>query len=456
MQKLIVLFFTILLTISGISQKNETTVYLNLTVQNAGSDSIRFEDFNSLSTRYILLDKDHADTSIAISEGFYYLGGKDYSFKLYLSPGDRSWISLDEKNIDSTLKIEGKKAEFTNYWIEKGKLDRSILRQRFMLLDETAFLSKIDSAEAVRLSLLEKYSPHFSQKEVEIAREQIKYQKIFSLTRYPGIHSFYTKNDSFEVSDNYPDAFKEIDPNNKIASVHFEYINALIKLVYKAASQRIISGDTMDRALIYIQSIDSLVSNPKVKSELTFTLIKRFLTKSKRPDEMIEMARQSVNDSFKLDYLEQKYKKVVLTKAGNPSPTFTFINRSGKEVSLEDFRGQVVYIDIWASWCAPCIAEIPSFKKLQDTLKNEAIAFVSISYSDDQERWQKVLSDKNLGGVQLFSKNSNHAFFENYSVSGIPRYILLDQNLRIVAANADRPSNPQLQKQIRELLKKSK
>tara|TARA_R110000868_G_scaffold142218_6_gene359414 strand:+ start:1249 stop:2613 length:1365 start_codon:yes stop_codon:yes gene_type:complete len=454
MKNISALLLLISLAINGISQNHNKQVYFHFTVKNATSDSIMIKDINYLSTKHILLNNGIEDTSFLLTEKFYYFGNENYRLKVFLSPGDSLWISLDEKNVDSSIVITGNRAEFDSYWIEKNALDLSIIKQRFVLLDENVFLTKVDSAKEVRLDLFEKYSPHFSQKEKELAIEQIKYQAIYDLATYQGLHRFYTKNDTFKVSENYPDPLKDVDSNNELAANHYEYLNTLTKMVYTEGSKRIRGGDTLDRNLIHVQAIDSIISNKKVKSEMTYMLINRNITKSKNPKELIEIARNSITDSLQLSSLEEKYKNVVLTKVGNPSPSFTFKNIDGEEVSLEDFKGSVVYIDIWATWCAPCIAEIPNLEKLQDTLEGKAVVFVSISYSDNHERWKKMVDAKNLGGVQLFSEDSNDSFFDNYSVSGIPRFILLDQNLKIIAANADRPSNPNLQKQIEELLEK--
>lgn len=454
MKNISALLLLISLAISGIGQNHNKQVYFHFTVKNATSDSIMIKDINYLSTKHILLNNGIEETSFLLTEKFYYFGNEDYRLKVFLRPGDSLWISLDEKNVDSSIVITGNRAEFHSYWIEKNALDLSIIKQRFVLLDENVFLTKVDSAKEVRLDLLEKYSPHFSQKEKELAIEQIKYQAIYDLATYQGLHRFYTKNDTFKVSENYPDPLKNVDSNNELAANHYEYLNTLTNMVYKEGNKRISGGDTLDRNLIHVQVIDSVISNKKVKSEMTYLLINRNITKSKNPKELIEIARNSITDSLQLSSLEEKYKNVVLTKVGNPSPSFTFSNMAGEKISLEDFKGSVVYIDIWATWCAPCIAEIPNLEKLQDTLKGKAVVFVSISYSDNYERWKKMVEAKNLGGVQLFSEDSKDSFFDNYSVSGIPRFILLDQNLKIVAANADRPSNPNLQKQIEELLEK--
>ncbi|MCZ2845692.1 MAG: TlpA disulfide reductase family protein [Candidatus Bathyarchaeota archaeon] len=134
---------------------------------------------------------------------------------------------------------------------------------------------------------------------------------------------------------------------------------------------------------------------------------------------------------------------------GNPSPQFVnYENSKGGVASLSDLRGKYVYIDIWATWCGPCIAEIPALKKLERKFQDKNIEFLSISVDNkkDKDKWKKMIKEKKLGGIQLFADNSfNSNFIKSYYIIGIPKFILLDPNGNIVDSNAPAPSQPQLE-----------
>ncbi len=143
---------------------------------------------------------------------------------------------------------------------------------------------------------------------------------------------------------------------------------------------------------------------------------------------------------------------------GAPSPTFVdYENYSGGNTSLSDLKGKYVYMDIWATWCGPCKAEIPSLKKVEKQFKDKNIEFVSISvdegrgYKGDAAKaykaWKKMVAEKELGGVQLLADNGfRSTFIQDYKIQGIPRFILIDPDGNIVNADAPRPSNPALVK----------
>ena len=141
---------------------------------------------------------------------------------------------------------------------------------------------------------------------------------------------------------------------------------------------------------------------------------------------------------------------------GNPSPSFAYENHKGGITKLEDLKGKFVYIDVWATWCAPCRAEIPFLKKIEEKYHGKNIEFVSISIDTkkDHEKWSKFVTEKNLGGVQLFADNDwNSQFIKDYGINGIPRFILIGPDGNIIDADADRPSSADLDIILSELVK---
>ncbi|MEZ4803129.1 MAG: TlpA disulfide reductase family protein [Gelidibacter sp.] len=142
---------------------------------------------------------------------------------------------------------------------------------------------------------------------------------------------------------------------------------------------------------------------------------------------------------------------------GAPSPTFAgYENHKGGTTSLADLKGKYVYIDVWATWCGPCKAEIPSLKKVEHDYEGKNIQFVSISVDDARRtgggsldvaknKWKEMVTEKELGGIQLFSDNNwNSEFIKNYKINSIPRFILIDPKGNIVDADAPRPSSDKL------------
>lgn len=171
-----------------------------------------------------------------------------------------------------------------------------------------------------------------------------------------------------------------------------------------------------------------------------------FVTEFKKNNEM-ELAglEKYVSQSFGLKKLN-----------GTDSPSFNYENHKGGTTKLEDFRGKYVYIDVWATWCGPCRAEIPFLKKTEEAYHGKNIAFVSLSIDPmkDHDKWKKFVEDKQLGGVQIMAdKDWNSDFVKAYAIQGIPRFILIGPDGKIVNADAPRPSSPDLAQLLDSMVK---
>ena len=148
---------------------------------------------------------------------------------------------------------------------------------------------------------------------------------------------------------------------------------------------------------------------------------------------------------------------------GAESPTFEdYENYDGSTTSLSDLKGKYVYVDVWATWCGPCKAEIPALKEIEKEYHDKNIQFVSMSIDDDRthggswdkarEDWKVMIKDKELGGIQIFAPNGwQSEFVQNYKINGIPRFILIDPDGKVVTPDAPRPSSEKLKELFNEL-----
>jgi len=147
------------------------------------------------------------------------------------------------------------------------------------------------------------------------------------------------------------------------------------------------------------------------------------------------------------DNYEAEHNRLMAFKPGTISPKFNYPDVNGNLVSLDDLKGKYVYVDVWATWCAPCKREIPYLKELNMQYKGKDLEIVSLSIDklDDKEKWLAMVKDENLQGIQLLANQEwNSDFVRDYNIQGIPRFILIDKEGKIVDADAPRPSDPRL------------
>ena len=162
-------------------------------------------------------------------------------------------------------------------------------------------------------------------------------------------------------------------------------------------------------------------------------------------DAEITAYQQRVTNTYLQEQLKATIEPWQALKSGEPAPDFLVRNREGQEVRLADLAGKRVYIDVWATWCGPCIREIPALKTLEEELHDAGVQFVSISIDaeKDHEKWLDFIEERELGGLQLMADGAWQSdVVESYNIKGIPRFLLIDEEGKIISADAPRPSDP--------------
>lgn len=134
------------------------------------------------------------------------------------------------------------------------------------------------------------------------------------------------------------------------------------------------------------------------------------------------------------DFESKKY-----SVEGAALPDVTLEDVDGKIHRLTDFRGKYLYIDLWASWCAPCCQEVPYLQKLEKQLKNPAVEFISISLDTNKEAWKKKMKQLNMHGHQYIVTGDQFATMMN--IKGIPHFLLYGKDGTLMQYKADRPSS---------------
>ena len=119
--------------------------------------------------------------------------------------------------------------------------------------------------------------------------------------------------------------------------------------------------------------------------------------------------------------------------AGAAAPGFNLIDATGNAVSLDQFRGKVVLIDFWQTWCPPCVEEIPHLKSFQEKYKNQGFVILGVTDRLDSEglsKWREMLREKRINYSTLLDEKGTVA--AQYGVSSYPQKFIIDRSGRLL------------------------
>jgi len=142
---------------------------------------------------------------------------------------------------------------------------------------------------------------------------------------------------------------------------------------------------------------------------------------------------------------------------GRKAANFSFPDRNGKMVSLSDFKGKVVLVDVWATFCGPCLELVPALNKLEAELHDRKdVIFIGVAQDGPRAKdtWLKLIKERQMGGIQLFAGGGNNVLANDYKIKVMPRYLIFDRQGNVVTAEAPLPNNPELKKLLLATLAK--
>ena len=138
---------------------------------------------------------------------------------------------------------------------------------------------------------------------------------------------------------------------------------------------------------------------------------------------------------YKADMAEVKALRESLTE-GKVAPEFSCPTPDGsKNLGPQDFKGKILVLDFWASWCGPCRAEIPHLKEAFEAYNKKGVEFLSVSIDKDGAAWRKAMKEENMPWAQVQAPKAGKDVMKLYQFSGIPYILVLDQEGRIVGKN---------------------
>ncbi|WP_297970537.1 redoxin family protein [uncultured Capnocytophaga sp.] len=387
---------------------------------------------------------------IGDSHFYYLLENRELQTPLYLTNGTNIELTLN-KELGKTM-VSGSETKQTQYLIERN----SFINDRINGADSNLFGQKPQEfKENIKtfFAELDKKLKAYNLDE-EFVKNQEKwtnYKFVEYLTIFPTYHRYTSGNEAILPDDFYAER-DGIDYDN---AEEFRNIDTYRDLVRSKFYGIIKNPNDAESIKEFITAVNALKSD-NIRADLakgTFQLISPNSTVNK---EIFDFINKNVTDEKVKEAAKKAYDVAVKLIPGSPSPKFSnYENFNGSTTSLDDFKGKVTYIDVWATWCIPCRGEIPALKELEKKFHGKDVAFVSISIDQNKDEWKEFVQSEDLKGVQLFAENAfDSQFIQDYGIRQIPTFIIVDKEGKIVNADAPRPSSDEITGVLEGLLKK--
>lgn len=198
-----------------------------------------------------------------------------------------------------------------------------------------------------------------------------------------------------------------------------------------------------------IRLLDEQFRTPTLREETKRQMLNRFVHNESYSEDGLSRLEALCTDLPDGKEIVALYRNKRFASIGAPIPDVTFEDKDGNSHRLSDFKGKYIYVDLWASWCGPCVAEVPHLQKLEKELKNKDVIFISISLDTKREDWEKKMEQLGMHGHQWHA--TSDLFSEMLNVKGIPHFLLYDKEGKLLEYKALRPSNSQLKAQLETL-----
>ncbi len=404
---------------------------------------------------------------------FYILNGNDYVLRgFYLIPRDSVNVDVDNSTPNKfSYKFSGRGKSVYGNRIHQLFADSFPMNDEFWnnvyRNDYQQFLQFINDR---RQKQFEFYRKYLRNKDVpKIVKndimDEINYiwgycRANYLLTRY-----YRTNNKEIKIDSTYLLFLREIplnNPKSQFRTYFHAFVSTYIDLLVAQEEEK--NKDT--------NNTDELRKS-KVKYrivKLMFSGLARDIAMSDVIGRMIDWHPTSEAMNIVKSWLEEfkgmaydtgyvnpllvKYNKRLELIPGKTAPNFTLEDINGNKVSLSDFRGKIVYIDFWGTWCGPCRDELPYYKALQEKFKgNDNIVFISIALEhNNHDKWVKFVNENSLPGKQLYSDGLMNPVAKEYMINGVPKFMIIGKDGKFIDANAKRPSEPELENELKKYL----
>ncbi len=368
--------------------------------------------------------------------------GKE-QYNVFVIPNDTSHITISSDDDEWKLSFEGKSKQQNDYYLEKkkalGYADIRVAFNKDLSPSSTYNLLKAnaDSVISQELNFFHRYtsSQELPKWFVDYEHAEIVYAGAGYKTYLPGANEFM-KWFSDILPDNYFDFLDDVTVNNpkaSLSSYYFWFLNDyfardLSKTENLSRFERVSKFKANALAL---SNVELSGETKQLFHKSLFSDLIQFYSDSLEIDSLASAFQvKDYKELVRLSNIRSRNEEEALNlHKGDTIPDFLLADELDSLVSIRTFQDQVLYVNFWATWCGPCIANIPNLNKLiEHYAQDPRIRFVNICLDSEKEKWLISIQRHQLKGINLYAeKNWNSKLRSSFNIKGIPHYMIINR-----------------------------
>ena len=445
-------YFALVAIILSCGKIDRSYITFSGNIKNNNEKIIKVTNYNSALKQEIAIDSlgDFSGQVLVDKDGYYFFQiGRSYT-TVRFKRGHNVNVQIDANNFYESMSYSGDLKKENNYNVAKSHLRSSRVGdpKEYFVVPLNEFLPKIEKTRDTLFSLLDKSG--LGQKDIEVEKKIIEYEYLQTYNNYKKFFHYHNKIDP-DLPEDYFDPILSMDTDDEALFRHSRAYRNLIIENFRLSSKKEMQNNPSLTIIDFVKAKISGIKSIDIREQFASMLIRQMKDENENIDDDYHKIMSLLSTERMRDKLTQRYNSAKSTKAGLASVDFNYENYDGGMTSLEDLRGKLLYIDVWATWCGPCIREFPALKELVKEYDEKDIEFVSISIDskNDYNKWKKMVAEKNIGGIHLYDDEGlSSDFMRAFSVSLIPRFMMIDPQGKIITAKAPRPSSKEVRKFI--------
>lgn len=199
-----------------------------------------------------------------------------------------------------------------------------------------------------------------------------------------------------------------------------------------------------------------LAENPPMVSEAAQTgvMAAQFASQSGHKNHVQAIYQQlkshpEVRESPMFINAENKFQKMLSLPGVGDKPELVGTTVDGDPIDLADYKGKVVLLDFWATWCPPCMEELPNMIATYEKYHDKGFEIIGVSADRNRSALTGVLEEKSIAWPNLYNREQDASLVEAFNIQAFPTLLLLDREGVVVAMN---PRGPEMEKAVGELI----